>query len=173
MTEISKIIRGRWSPREYDPDFSISCEEMNQILEAARWAPSAMNTQEWWFVPGIRGDKNYEVLRRAVAGFSDWALDASGLILNIHQEYPSRHGLDFGPYDLGSAVQNMLLQAEVMGLHMRPFATFARELVSQVFQIAPPYVSFTMCTVGKAPTGLTKERERKPLEQLLWENHQA
>ncbi len=127
MTEISKIIRDRWSPREYDPDFSISSEEMNQILEAARWAPSAMNTQEWWFVPGIRGDKNYEVLRRAVAGFSDWALDASGLILNIHQEYPSRHGLDFGPYDLGSAVQNMLLQAEVMGMHMRPFATFDRE----------------------------------------------
>lgn len=173
MTEISKIISGRWSPREYDPDFSISSEEMNQLLEAARWAPSAMNAQEWWFVPGIRGDKNYEVLRRAVAGFSDWALDASGLILNIHREYPSRHGLDFGPYDLGSAVQNMLLQAEVMGLHMRPFATFDRKLVSREFQISAPYTAFTMCSVGKEPDGLTKDRERKPLQQLLWENHQA
>ena len=58
MTEISKIISGRWSPREYDPDFSISNEQMNQLLEAARWAPSAMNAQEWWFVAGSRGDKN-------------------------------------------------------------------------------------------------------------------
>ena len=173
MTDISKIISRRWSPREYDPDFSINTEQMDQLLEAARWAPSAMNTQEWWFVPGIRGDKNYEILRRAVAGFSDWALDASGLILNIHQQYPSRHGLDFGPYDLGSAVQNMLLQAEVMGLHMRPFATFDRELVCREFQIAAPYVPFTMCTVGKTPAGLTKKRERKPLQQLLWENHEA
>ena len=94
------------------------------------------------------------------------------LALNIHREYPSRHGLDFGPYDLGSAVQNMLLQAEVMGLHMRPFATFDRELVSRQFQISAPYTAFTMCSVGKEPAGLTKERERKPLEQLLWENHQ-
>ncbi len=168
MTEIHEIISERWSPREYDPAYVVTKEQTEQVLEAARWAPSAMNKQEWWFIVGLKGDENFKKLVDAANGYSDWALDASALILNIYQPFPSeRHGVDFGPYDLGAAVQNMLLQATAMGLFMRPFASFDKAKVREQFSIPEPYVPFTMSTLGLAKAS-KPERQRKPLSQLYW-----
>lgn len=168
MAEIHEIISGRWSPREYDPGYVVTKEQTEQVLEAARWAPSAMNKQEWWFVVGLRGDDTFDKLAKAAKGYSDWALDASALVLNIYQPFPSaRHGVDFGSYDLGSAVQNMLLQATAMGLYMRPFASFDREAVRADFHIPEPFVPYTMSTLGMAKTD-KPDRQRKPLSELYW-----
>ena len=45
----------RWSPRAYDPSAEVSTDVLRTILEAARWAPSASNTQPWRFIVARRG----------------------------------------------------------------------------------------------------------------------
>jgi nitroreductase len=48
MTDILKIIRERHSTREpFDPHRPIKKQDLNQILEAARWAPTAHNMQNF------------------------------------------------------------------------------------------------------------------------------
>jgi len=48
MTDILKLIRERHSSREkFDPDRQVPKEEVKMILEAARWAPTAHNMQNF------------------------------------------------------------------------------------------------------------------------------
>jgi len=48
MNETLMVIKRRRSIRKYKPD-QISDSELKSILEAAIWAPSAMNQQKWHF----------------------------------------------------------------------------------------------------------------------------
>ncbi len=45
---IDPVYLNRWSPRSFD-DTPMTETELKAILEAARWAPSAMNAQPWRF----------------------------------------------------------------------------------------------------------------------------
>lgn len=97
--EINDLLRGRWSPRNFDSTHDIAREDIDLMLEAARWAPSAMNRQPWKFIVGLR-DETRERIDKHVRGYSDWALDASALIVNCYQKTPDS-ALDFALYDLG------------------------------------------------------------------------
>lgn len=46
---IAPLLAQRWSPRGFDADHVINSDELVCIVEAARWAPSAGNTQPWAF----------------------------------------------------------------------------------------------------------------------------
>ena len=43
--KINPLILNRWSPRSMPGDEELSNEELMPIFEAARWAPSAFNSQ--------------------------------------------------------------------------------------------------------------------------------
>jgi hypothetical protein len=43
---IEALILDRWSPRAMSGE-SISPEELMRLFEAARWAPSSFNSQQW------------------------------------------------------------------------------------------------------------------------------
>lgn len=45
---VDPIFVERWSPRAFAED-TISQAELMELLEAARWAPSAINVQPWRF----------------------------------------------------------------------------------------------------------------------------
>ena len=52
---IEEILSMRWSPRSFDPDAVVTDEQVTSLLEAARWAPSANNSQPWRFAVARRG----------------------------------------------------------------------------------------------------------------------
>lgn len=64
MTDISKTLRNRWSPRGYDPTAVVTEDQVTALLEAARWAPSAYNHQPWKLIVGVRGDETYAKLQK-------------------------------------------------------------------------------------------------------------
>ncbi|HEX6514035.1 MAG TPA: nitroreductase family protein [Nocardioidaceae bacterium] len=39
------VLRRRWSPRQFDADHELAPDQLDILLEAARWAPSAGNSQ--------------------------------------------------------------------------------------------------------------------------------
>lgn len=167
MTDISPLLRNRWSPTRFDPDHTVRDDDVRLLLEAARWAPSARNRQPWHFIPARRGELLRARVDPFVAGFSDWALDAGLLVVNVYENWhPER---DLALYDLGGAVAHMSVQGEALGLHARQFATFDRAGLSSAFAITPPFVAVTITAFGVAAAGhRPDERTRRPLADLLW-----
>jgi nitroreductase len=93
------------------------------MLEAARWAPSAGNSQPWAFLVGRRGDTNHDRIVAHLAGSSrSWAPRASAILVTAHQRFVADSDLpysDYAMYDLGQAVAHLTIQAQSMGLHTR------------------------------------------------------
>lgn len=59
MMDVFEAIHRRRAVRRYSPD-PVSREDIHTILDAANWAPSAMNRQQWEFVV-VTGKKTREM----------------------------------------------------------------------------------------------------------------
>jgi nitroreductase len=176
------LLRGRWSPRVFDPA-EVTTAELDALLEAARWAPSAGNSQPWSVIAGRRGDDVHARLVRHLAGSSArWAPAAGLLVGNVCHRYVE--GTDweyseFAMYDLGQAVAHMTLQAQAMGLGARQFAAFDRDAVTREFGVPDHLYVATMTAFGRVPDwetphaavkagGEVVPRDRRPAGDLQW-----
>jgi nitroreductase len=81
MMEIDEIIRGRRSVRRYRPD-PVPRKLIEEVLELAQWAPSAINRQQWHFVvvEGPARERLAEICGRSV----------EPLVPHIEQAFPNR-----------------------------------------------------------------------------------
>lgn len=48
------LLAERWSPRGFDAAHHLAEPQLRALLEAARWSPSANNSQPWRFVVTAR-----------------------------------------------------------------------------------------------------------------------
>ena len=115
----------RWSPSMFDSDAEVSEGDVDVLLEAARWAPSAGNSQPWAFVVGRRGEPGHARLVAHLTPSSRcWAPDAGLLVANLAHRYVEGtdwERCEFVLYDLGQAVAHMTVQTLALGLHVRQF----------------------------------------------------
>ena len=116
------LLAGRWSPTRFDPVQEIDQDEIELLLEAARWAPSAGNSQPWAFIVARRGSSEHTRLVRHLAGSSAaWA--PSVLVANLSHRYVEDTDWEFSEfslYDLGQAVVHMSIQAQALGAARAP-----------------------------------------------------
>lgn len=125
MNETLKSIRNRRSIRVYKPE-QIKEEELNAILEAGLYAPSAMNQQPWHVTviqsPGILNAINQDA-KTAISKsedpyFSKFASEA----FNIFYHAPTAvviSSLADSPYaatDCAALTENMLIAAESLNI---------------------------------------------------------
>src|SRR4051794_6397152 len=115
--DLLPLLRERRSTRSYDAEHVLADADLVSLLEAARWAPSAGNSQPWAFLGSRRGDEAHggfvPVLSRANAS---WVPRASALIFTLHRTAtgPEADALtysDYAAYDLGQAVAQLTVQA--------------------------------------------------------------
>jgi F420 biosynthesis protein FbiB-like protein len=66
VRNLLKIIKGRRSTRQFLPG-KVPTQVIRELIEAARWAPSAHNAQPWRFLP-LDGQEEKERLAEAMAG---------------------------------------------------------------------------------------------------------
>ena len=114
---IAPLLAERWSPRGFDADHQIDRDDLLSIVEAARWAPSAGNTQPWAFIAARRGTAEFDSIVTALAGFNQaWTPAASALI--VFAAVPERAGkmAAWVDYDLGQAAAHATMQVEYLGL---------------------------------------------------------
>src|SRR4051812_29920955 len=77
---IDPLFLERWSPRAFDGS-EIPDADLMTMFEAARWAPSAFNSQPWRFLYAKRWDANWErFLGLLIPWNQGWAHSASVLI---------------------------------------------------------------------------------------------
>ncbi|MCA0145386.1 nitroreductase family protein [Blastococcus sp. LR1] len=120
------LLAGRWSPRGLDPRHELTDEQVTALLEAARWAPSASNTQPWRFAVTHRGTPEHAAVLDALAGGNRiWAHAASTLVV-VAAETHTSEGKErpWAVYDTGQAVAHLSVQAEVEGLAVHQMGGF-------------------------------------------------
>jgi nitroreductase len=64
---VHPLLAERWSPRGFDSAHQIGNDDVAALLEAARWAPSAGNSQPWRFLVTRRGEQAHGRLFDALA----------------------------------------------------------------------------------------------------------
>jgi nitroreductase len=123
--ELMDTILTRRSVRKFT-DYTVTDDEIRQILEGARWAPSWANTQVWEFI--VIRDK--ALMERIAGTYVDknpatkCSLAASVLIMacaktGVSGCYGGQDVTKFSNwfmFDLGIAVQNLCLKAHELGL---------------------------------------------------------
>ncbi|MBA7466374.1 Albonoursin synthase [subsurface metagenome] len=107
--DILELIKTRRSIRKYKLD-PIPEKEINKILEAGRWAPSASNRQPWSFIV-LRSEETKRKLAETLTwgGFLSQAPLGIAVVINPRA---SNHPVEDG----AAATQNMLLEAHSLGL---------------------------------------------------------
>ena len=147
----------RWSSRKFDGT-RLSENEVELLMEAARWAPSSFNAQPWLFIiPEQRWDDSEE-WNKAFFILNEWnrnwAKDAGFLSFiaakrNFSAEHNGQKNLNYA-FDTGAAWLSLALQANYMGLSAHAMAGIDIEEAYRVFQIdKTEYEILAALAVGK------------------------
>ncbi|AUG28339.1 MULTISPECIES: nitroreductase family protein [Microbacterium] len=178
---ILDVLAERWSTRIFDPATPIDEDALASALEAARWAPSANNTQPWRFVVARRGSAAHAQIVDALMGFNQsWATDAAALVVFASSAALDGKPLPWAAYDTGQAAAHFTVQAHASGLHTHQMGGFDREAIAAAFGFGDDIVAVTVMAVGAlgdidaAPEAL-RERElaprvRRPIAESLIAN---
>lgn len=148
---IEPLFLRRWSPRAMS-GAAVEHEELLRLFEAARWAPSTYNEQEWRFLYARQGtaqwDRFFPLLTEAN---QTWCRRASVLIVGLSHQVFTRNGKPNPVHtlDAGMAVQNLLLQAAAMGLVAHPMAGFDRDRARRDLSVPEDYDVEVMIAVGR------------------------
>ncbi|MGX6605281.1 nitroreductase family protein [Micromonosporaceae bacterium Da 78-11] len=167
------LLASRWSPRAFDATHEPTPGQLAALLEAARWAASANNTQPWRFLVATRGQSAYEDLYALLApGNQTWAGAAGALVL-VAAETVDADGnpRPFAQYDTGQAVANLVAQAGHEGLIAHQMGGFDRAGAAARFGLPDATVPVVVVAVGRHdPEALLDEpfaaREQAPRTRL-------
>jgi nitroreductase len=184
--DIHELIRQRRSRRAFDPNQPVTADELNAVLEAARWAPSSGNGQPWRYVVGHQGDATFaQLFDLLVPGNKTWACNAGVLMLTVTQVVRTRPDGSkvtnrTALHDLGMANLSIALEAEHRGLNVRMMGGYdvdaARVLINATangFEVGPMLALGHIGDIATLPEDVREKelgkRERKPLGDLRLE----
>src|SRR6266436_2410931 len=81
--QIEPLLIDRWSPRAMSGE-EILPEELMPLFEAARWAPSSFNTQQWRALYARRGTEHWQTFFDLLVDANKaWAKNAAVLVVFI------------------------------------------------------------------------------------------
>lgn len=173
--DLHPVLADRWSPRAFDADRSLGEDELGSLLEALRWAPSAMNLQPWRYLVGRRGDATFGGIFDALAGGNQlWAGDAALLVAGLVPVVDA----PLAPLELGLSVSQLVVQAHALGLHAHTMAGFDADALGARFGVPDDHRALVVVAVGAIGDPATlpdvlREREglprqRKPLGEIAY-----
>ena len=154
-------------------------DELLTLFEAARWAPSTYNEQEWRFLYARRDSKHWPTFFGLLADANQtWCDQAAVLVVVLSHKVFERNGKPnpVHTFDAGAAFENLALQGAVMGLVVHGMAGFDRDAARTKLHVPDDYDVEAMIALGHTgdPDNLPQqlqEREtpssRKPVTELI------
>ena len=158
---IEPLLIDRWSPRAMSGE-EISQEELMRLFEAARWAPSSFNAQQWRALYAQRGTEHWQTFfDLLVDANKTWAKNAAVLVVFVSRKLFDR---DNEPsvthsYDCGAAWENFAVQGFRQGLVVHGMEGFDYERARKDLQIPDEFQVEAMAVVGRpGPRELLPEK---------------
>jgi nitroreductase len=144
-------------------------EELLTLFEAARWAPSTSNEQEWRFLYARRDTPHWPAFfGLLMPGNQAWCQRAAVLVVVLARTAFKRDGSP-NPvhlFDAGSAWENLALQATAMGLVAHAMAGFDFAKARKTLLVPEHFAVVAMVALGRPgnPADLPPElRQRETL----------
>lgn len=173
------LIVQRWSPRAM-ADEPLTDLQIQQLVEAARWAPSSYNNQPWRFFYALRDDEFWQEYLNLLVPFNQaWASRAGVLFIAVAKKTfdyngkPSRTAC----YDTGAAAVSLALQGFSMGLVVHQMEGFDYDRAAELLKLPADHEVMAMIAAGLPGDASQlsvelQEREkpslRRPVEEILF-----
>ncbi len=167
--DVFEAIRGRRSVRRFKPD-PVPDEDLEKILEAGIWAPSAGNLQPWEFIV-VRDARTRDALCDAAYG-QEWVREAPVVIvvcantMRSAAYYGERGMTLYCIQDTAAAIQNMLLAAYALGYGTCWIGAFSEEEVRRILGIPEHIRPVALIPLGR-PAEHPSPPPRRPLSSVV------
>jgi nitroreductase len=160
---------------------TLTDQELLTLFEAARWAPSTYNEQEWRFLFARRGSEYWQAFFNLLAEANQvWCDKAAVLVVVLSHKVFERNGKPnpVHTFDSGAAFENLALQGAMMDLVVHGMAGFDRDKARSTLNVPDDYEVEAMIALGKpgdlgALPQQLQEREtpsgRKPVQEIICE----
>ncbi len=168
---LAEPLRSRWSPTVFDDAETLDRSQVEALLQAARWAPSAGNSQPWVLLVAERGGATRAVLEDHLSRGNAWVRRPALVLLGCTQVAPDPDAEPSGKppkdpayahHDLGQAAAHVTLQARATGLHAHQFSGFDKDAVAAALGVPDHYRLLTGIAVGhRGDPATAPERERE------------
>lgn len=147
--DIDRIFLDRWSSRALSFE-NFDEDDLMNLFEAARWAPSSSNAQPWRFLYAMYDSKEWEKFFSLLVDFNKmWCKNAGALIVLISKkDFDDGKANRHHSFDSGSAWMSLALQARMKGLIAHGMAGFDAEKARRVLKIPNEYEIEAMIAVG-------------------------
>lgn len=147
----------------------VSKQDLEAILETARWAPSASNRRLQKFIV-VQNRRKIGQIRAISPGMSGYP--TALVVICTDWQKAGQEGLRIGEcgvqIDVGTAAENMLLAAHALGLGAGPVTSFSKEAAKVLLNL-PEWLSPDLMICLGHPAGEAKERRVKPARPLRWQ----
>lgn len=183
--DVFTAIHERRSCRKFLPE-PVREDVMEQILDAASWAPSPLNLQPWEFIVITNAAVKDQIHAEAIR-CKAWALEKSGwkwisgykvdflksapVIVAVIGD-PKKSGVDMFmegestgyQHACAAAIQNMLLAAHALGIEGVWFTFFDREPMGKILGVDAKKTPIALICLGK-PDGKPAAMPRKDVKE--------
>lgn len=178
--EVNPLIISRWSPKAMTGE-EIPDDVLMSLFEAARWAPSAFNSQPWRFIYAKRDTEHWDRLFDLLnEGNQSWTKNASALMVVLSQRISDYNGKlnKTHAFDTGAAWENLALQAITLGWYAHAMSGVHFDKAREVLEVPEDYDIHAMIAVGKRgdKSILSEEaqkgespNDRKKIEEFIME----
>ncbi|MBE6339754.1 MAG: nitroreductase [Bacteroidales bacterium] len=163
---LTEVINARSSVRKYKAE-KPSRELINEVLNLARLAPSAVNKQPWHFYV-VETVEKLEAVRAAYA--RDWFRTAPLVIVvtaNHAQSWHRADGKDHADIDAAIVTDHITLAAVEKGLSTCWVCNFDVDIITKALNLTTGEEPVVLIPIGYADgNGDVRPKQRKSLEDL-------
>jgi nitroreductase len=171
-----QLVKERQSDRAFDINRPVEKEKIARIIEAARLAPSACNSQPWHFIvvdhPELK-DKVADATSARALGMNHFTKQAPVHILLVEEKvnFSSSVGSlikqkDYAQMDLGIAAAHITLAAQAEGLGSCILGWFNEPKMRELLNIPKSKRIWLDICIGYSAQPL-REKKRKPLQEVV------
>jgi nitroreductase len=160
-----KVIEQRYSVRSYKPDL-LEPEKLQQILEAARLAPTAVNKQAFKIIVIQTAGKQAE-LRKIYS--RDWFSEAPYILCVCsipEKNWVRKDNKNYSDVDAAIVMDHIILAATALGLGTCWIGAFDAQAAREVLGLDNSLEPVAFTPLGY-PEGAMANRVRKPLVDLV------